>query len=258
MLQSMMRISIAMIFVTSCKMYKQDLMFQLDDNFTESDLSVAVQEAEKNYIIQKNDYLRLDVFTNGGERIIDPNFELIQQGGGAANQRNQQREFQYLVQENGTVKLPIIGVVNLDGMTIIEAESKLEQLYNQYYKGTFVKLQFTNKRVVILGATGGQVIPLPNENTSLLEALALSGGLPANGRAQNIMLIRGEYKNQEIYRINLSKVSTMKESLLTLKPGDVIYIEPWKRPVREGLRDVSPFLSVISSLLTLYLVIQNI
>ncbi|MEQ8809740.1 MAG: hypothetical protein RIE59_11780, partial [Imperialibacter sp.] len=69
---------LALLILSSCKLYKQDIMFKMDDKFTESDLAQAVSLAEKNYHVKKDDYLRLDVFTNGGERIVDPNFELRQ------------------------------------------------------------------------------------------------------------------------------------------------------------------------------------
>ena len=32
-------------------------------------------ETENNYQIQKNDFLKLEVFTNNGERIIDPDLK---------------------------------------------------------------------------------------------------------------------------------------------------------------------------------------
>jgi polysaccharide export outer membrane protein len=259
LIRSTLSFCVLLLFFTSCKMYKQDLMFQLDSDFSENDLTQAVIKAEKNYVIQKNDYLRIDVFTNGGERIIDPNFELVQQGGGNfMNQQNGQRNFQYLLQEDGMVKLPILGVVPLEGLTIFEAEAKLEQLFNQYYKGTFVKLQFVNKRVIVLGANGGQVIPLSNEKMSLLEIIAISGGINGNAKAQNVRLIRGPYSNPEVFQIDLSNVSSIKTGLTAVEPGDVIYIEPWKRPVQQSLRDASPIISIISSVLTLYLVIQNL
>ncbi len=233
-------------------------MFQLDEDFGESDLAISVIEAERNYVIQTNDFLRLDVFTNEGERIIDPNFELMQGAGINAINLQNQRSFQYLVQMDGTAKVPVLGSVYLEGLTIFEAEAKLETLFDEYYKGSFVKLQFQNKRVIVLGANGGQVIPLQNENTSLFEVIAISGGIPSSGKAHNIRLIRGNYDNPEVYLIDLGHVSSMKSSITTLQPGDIIYIEPWKRPVLQGLKDVSPFIGLFSSVLSLYFVLTNI
>lgn len=232
-------------------------MFQLDEDFSEADLNQVVAVVQDNYLIKPNDWLQIDVFTNGGERIIDPNFELMRDLPQQAMQN--QQEFQYLVQFDGKVKLPLLGLVHLEGLTIQEAETKLEKLYNSPYKDTFVKLRYSNKRAIVLGATGGQVIPLINENVSIIEVIALAGGMPPDGKAYNIRLIRGVGTgNMEIYVLDLSKVSRMKEGLQLAQENDIIYIEPWKRPVNQALRDASPILSVISSILTVILVIQNL
>ncbi|MEQ9101249.1 MAG: polysaccharide biosynthesis/export family protein [Imperialibacter sp.] len=242
--------------MSSCKLYKQDIMFKMDDKFTESDLAQAVSLAEKNYHIKKDDYLRLDVFTNGGERIVDPNFELRQ---GMTNQNMQNtRQFVYLVRQDGLVKLPMIGDVDILGLTIYEAEQKLQALYSEHYIEPYVVLRYENRRVIVLGANGGQVIPLVNENTSLIEVIALSGGINQGAKSQSVRLIRGNLNNPEVYVIDLSTVSGMRSSIVRLEPGDIVYIDPWRRVWIESLRDVSPVLSLVSSVITLVLVINSI
>lgn len=231
-------------------------MFKMDDKFTESDLTQAVSLAEKNYQIKKDDYLRLDVFTNGGERIVDPNFELRQ---GMTNQNMQNtRQFVYLVRQDGLVKLPMVGDVDILGMTIYEAEQKLQALYSEHYIDPYVVLRYENRRVIVLGANGGQVIPLVNENTSLIEVIALSGGINQGAKSQTVRLIRGNLNNPEVYVIDLSTVSGMRSSIVRLEPGDIVYIDPWRRVWIESLRDVSPVLSLVSSVVTLVLVINSI
>lgn len=233
-------------------------MFKLDDKFTEGDLSTAVALAERNYQIQRNDLLRMDVFTNKGERIIDPNFELRQ---GMNNQNlNQQggQQFLYLVRQDGLVKFPMLGDVDITGLTIYEAEQKLQELYSEHYIDPFVVLRYENRRVIVLGANGGQVIPLVNENTSLIEAIALSGGINQGAKSQTVRLIRGNLNKPEVYQIDLSTISGMKASIVRLEPGDIIYIDPWRRVWLESLRDVSPVLSLISSVITLTLVIRSL
>lgn len=231
-------------------------MFKLDDNFTEQDLTSAVRQAEKNYLIQVDDMLSLDVFTNDGERIVDPNNELQQNVQGLKNRPT----FNYLVKTDGTAKFPIVGQIKVDSLTLDQAELMLQKKYDEFYKQSFVKLQFSNKRVVVLGATptGGQIIPLTNENVSLVEVLAIAGGLDMGSKSQNIKVIRGKLSNPEIYQINLSTVSGMKQSMLDIEPGDIIYIEPWRRPFIEGTKDVAPLLSLLSSTLALILVLQNL
>lgn len=249
-------ICLAILLLVSCKAYKQDILFRLDENFTSGDLNNAIEEAESNYRLQPDDRLQLEVFTNEGERLIDPNFELSQQQN---NQMAQNRtRYEYLIQSDGLAKFPMIGKKKLTGLTIDEAEKILEQDYNEHYVETFVKLGIINRRVIVLGANGGQVIPIQNENTSLVEVLALYGGLNLGAKAHNIKLIRGELSSPEIYQIDLATINGMKSSIVAVESGDVIYVEPWRRPWLESLRDVSPILGLTSSVLTLIVVVQNL
>ncbi|MEQ8712817.1 MAG: polysaccharide biosynthesis/export family protein [Cyclobacteriaceae bacterium] len=251
-----------LVCASSCKMYYQDILFQLDDDFTEEDLNERVFLMERNYLIKPNDLLILDVFTNDGERIIDPNNELGQGQGGQQNRMNQNQNGQninsYLVQNNGEIKVPVVGMVNVEGKTLIDAESQLQELFNVYYKDSYVRLSFSNKRVFVLGANGGQVIPIQNENTTLLEVLTLYGGFDFGSKANNIKVIRGDYTNPEVFEVDLTSISAMKMSIVSINPGDVIYVEPWRRPVYQSIRDISPILSLISSVIALTFVFTSL
>ncbi len=238
--------------LSSCKAYKQDIMFKLDDNFTEEDLAKATDAAETNYILKPNDALLLDVFTNSGERLIDPNLEMVITPG--QQQQLYKDNFQYIIQTNGMVTFPIVGDMQIAGLTMFEAEKVIAEKFNKVYKDSFVKIRMTNRRVFVLGAPGGRVVPLENENTTLIEVLASSEGLDLGAKAQNIKVIRGT----DVYRINLATISGMRETNMSVEPGDVVYVEPWRRPWLETLRDVSPALSIVSSVLTLIVVVQNL
>lgn len=245
--------------LASCKGYKQDIMFKLDDNFSEADLAAAVVSAERNYVIQINDQLTTDVFTNKGERIIDPNNELMQ-GTNMRNNTQMEEEMSYLVKIDGTAKFPIIGQVKVDSLTIDQAELLLQKLYDQYYKDSFVKLEYLNKRVVLFGAgmQFGQIIPLRDENLSLVEIIALGGGIEMGAKAQNIKLIRGSLNEPIVYQVDLTTIDGMKKSMLEVQPGDIIYIEPWRRPWLEAIKDITPVVSILTSTLALILVLQNL
>jgi polysaccharide biosynthesis/export protein len=245
---------ILLVILSSCKVYKQDIMFRLDDDFTESDLSKATSVIESNYSLQVNDALLLDVFTNEGERLIDPNFEMGIAGASGQQQQQYRDRFQYTIQADGVVTFPVVGDVSLEGLTLYEAERELSSKFDSIYKDSFVKLRVVNRRVFVLGAPGGRVIPLSNENTSLIEVLASAEGLKLGAKAQNIKLIRGDL----VYQINLGTIAGMKETNMNVQPGDVIYIEPWRRPWLEVLRDASPALSAFSSILTLIVIVQRL
>lgn len=220
-------------------------MFQLPEG---TQLKQQIDIAEKNYVIQKYDYLELEMFTNKGERIIDP---LSPSPTSTNSGTAVVTKPTYLVDANGVTKFPMIDEVKLEGLTIREAEKVLEETYSKYYEDAYAVLHYNNKRVIVLGATGGQVIPLTNENVKLVEVLALAQGLNNDAKAQNIRVMRGD----QVFVADLSTFDGYVKNNIPIQSGDIVYVEPVRRPLTESLRDYGPILTIITTLTTLAVVI---
>lgn len=229
----------------SCGSYRQNIMFNIPEGYA---LDQQVEQVEKNYRIQKNDYLELKVYTNKGERIIDPNFEAFKEN--AAQGISTKTEVMYLVDINGVVKFPMLGELKVENLTIRQAEEILQKEYTKYYQEPFVILKYTNKRVIVLGAPGGQVLPLLNENIRLTEVLAMARGIDNNAKAHNIRVLR----DKQVFRIDLSTIQGYLNDNMIILPGDIVYIEPVRRPLLEGLKDYLSIVGIATSLTTLILV----
>lgn len=221
-------------------------MFKIDDPTV---VQQQVAAAEKNYVVQPNDLLQLEVYTNSGERIIDPDLQLTKDIG---TQNLAARTVPaYLVNVEGIAKFPMVGEIKIDGLKIREAEEVLQKEYARYYQGAFAILKYVNKRVIVLGAPGGQVIPLVNENMHLVEVLALAKGINNDGKAQNIRVLRKD----KVFLVDLSTYDGYLKNNLAIEPGDVVYVEPVRRPFFEGVRDYGVLVSLATSISTLVLVI---
>lgn len=234
--------------LASCSSYKQNIMFRATDSQA---VKSATTAAEKNYTIQKNDLLQLEVYTNQGERLIDPESFLEKERPDVASSGTPQT---YLVEMEGKTKFPLVGEVKLEGLTIRQAESILQKEYAKFYQEPYVILKYTNKRVTVLGASGGQVIPLTNENVRLTEVLALAKGISNDAKAYNIRVMRGD----TLFIADLSTFEAYTKNNLIIEPGDIIYVEPIRRPFSEGLRDYGPLISIITSLSTLIIIITQL
>lgn len=235
------------VMLTSCASYRQNVMFKTDG----AGLRTEAAKAEANYAIRKGDVLDLRVFTNKGELIIDPNYSvtgtLTLPNNGALN--NPRNNVSFIVQEDGSVELPMVGSASLAGLTQSQADELLSRKYSEYYKEAFAVCRVLSRRVTVLGGMkGGEVVPLPYENMSVIEVIGLAGGLPQNSKAQNIRLIRGDLKNPQVQVMDLSTIEGMKAANLRVEPNDIIYIEPVRRGFRESLADVSPVISIVSVL----------
>jgi len=205
----------------------------------------TAKEVESNYTIQKNDLLQLEVYTNLGEKLVDPNLESFKNAQSSTQLNGTPPT--YLVDVNGIVKFPMIDTIKIEGLTLRQAEEILQQEYTKAYQQPFVKLKFANKRVVVLGAPGGQVIPLANENVRLTEILAMARGVGNDAKAHNIRVMRGD----QLFVADLSTFEKYKKNDLIMQPGDIVYVEPIRRPFVEGFRDYGPMISIVSSLATL-------
>jgi polysaccharide biosynthesis/export protein len=207
-------------------------------------------EAETNYTIQPNDFLTLELYTNLGEKIVDPNRESFKEGGAAVSESP---ALQYLVDINGVARFPLLDEVRVQGLTIKQAEAMLAAAYEKFYEQAYVVLHFNNKRVIVLGAPGGQVIPLSNENMRLTEILALAKGIDFEARANNIRVLRED----KVFVADLSTFEGYQNSNFVMKPGDIVYVEPVRRPFIEALRDYSPVITIITSIATLIFIISQ-
>lgn len=236
---------IALLF-SSCGWLNSSIMLKTGKNYQYSKNPDSTKNAD--YIISANDVIEFRIFSNDGFKLIDLT---------SLNQTN--RDYQmnnrmdFLVEFDGNVKLPILGRTKLMGLTVREAELMLEEKYASYYVKPFVLMSVQNKRVIIFPGNAGdaKVIPLLNNNTTLIEALALAGGISDDGKAKKVKLIRRINEKDEVYLIDLSRIEGIKQANLVLQANDIIYVEPRKKYASKVLAEVAPIVSLLTSAIIL-------
>ncbi|MBD0403121.1 polysaccharide biosynthesis/export family protein [Flammeovirga sp. EKP202] len=289
-----------LISLSSCSI-KKSILFKTDTSINEEVFLDAQQSALHNYVINVDDKIAMSVFTNNGEAIVDPNGDYLQPdqiskkndsggnlgGGNNGNmlenpnsvfnmniRQNGDEPKNYLVQSDSLVVLPLIGPVNLVGLTLDEANKVLAKKYSEFYLDPYVVTNYINKKVIVMGATGANIIPLRSEHMTLLDVISqatLSGQNNSNGNgipvqndimATNIRMIRPDpvygLNKPAVQLIDLSTIQGMAKANLHVMPNDVIYIEPRRKSDTRNLQDVTLMVSVISSVVSLYLLIQQI
>lgn len=258
MRKQILLLSFFAFFLTSCQL-NPSIMFKVP-----KDYQYANEQTIGNieYRITPNDIIGFSVYTNDGFKLIDLTTSATSISAPMSNMNggNNANQTQFLVEPDGQVKLPIIGKVKISGMTVREAEKYLETQYATFYNKPFVMLRVTNRRVMVFSGTGGQggVVTLDNENTHLIEALALAGGITNTGKAYKIKLIRGDLRNPKVMLIDLSTIEGLKQSNLMLQANDIIYVEPVPRASQEVLQQLTPIIGVITSLALLYQISQSL
>jgi polysaccharide export outer membrane protein len=134
----------------------------------------------------------------------------------------------YLVDENGNISFVKIGVLHVEGMTRKELKDTLEKNLIPYLKDAVVSVGFLNRHVTMLGGISPQVLPMPGDNMTILDALAASGDIGEKGRIDNVLVIREKDNNKEFKRLNLTDNSIFYSPYFYLQPNDIVYVEPKK------------------------------
>ncbi len=274
---------LVVISSSGCGAYKSSILFKTDGNTDNAKFLAAMKDAEKNYIIKKFNYLGINIFTNKGEMLLDPNGELKftaeqlartqqnmsmamggglinggQVGGGVLGQtgsiQGSTTQFafpRYAVTEKGTIFMPVIGELKIEGLTIYQADSLITKAFSQHYKEVYAISKVLNRRVIILGALGNRIISIDNENMNIVEVISMAGNLGIAARADNIRLIRNVMTKPEIQILNLTTWEGLKAANLRVEPDDIIYIEPRRRIYRqETLQDIAAVFNTVGGLLS--------
>ncbi len=248
-----------LLMLQSCGI-NSSLMLKTPKDYQYSEMDIdSANASNEEMVIDINHIIKFQFFVNNGQKVLD----IVTNGSttGTAQTLNATNSVTYTIQPDSLVKLPVIGDVNIVGMTIKDAQDYLEKLYSEYYIDPYILLTITNNRVIVFPGSGGeaQVIYLKNNNTTLLEVIALGGGIAERGRAKHIKLIRKEESGErKVYLIDLSTIEGLQYTDLVVQNGDYIYIEPVPELGKELLKDIAPIFSLISSTAGIIFIISKL
>ena len=215
------------------------------------------------YRIAPNDQLSLVVYTNDGEKIFDiltgATFNQGTSGQNVGRLLTRANTITYLVRQTGVVALPIIGEINIAGLTLPEAQKMLQENYASHYIDPFVIIEVVNQRAIVFNGDAGTstVVDIDNYNTTLLEVIAKAGGIHARGKARKIRVMRQTPNGREVYLIDLSTMAGLYYADMIIQANDIIYIEPVTQYTREVLKEVAPVVSLISSAIVVVTVLTR-
>jgi len=240
-----------------------NLMLKTDKNYTFDSIPKNIQSE---YVISPNDQIQFKVFSNDGTRVVDISIgsEMTDGGGVGAGTSigfNNRTTLSFRVEMDSTMRIPVLDTVKIAGLTIPDAEKYLEKEFSEFYVDPYVQIQVVNKRVIVFPGNGANaaVIYLTNNNTTLMEALAMAGGVTERGRAARIKIIRkAPDGTRKMFMIDLSTaIDGLQYTDLLVQANDYIYVDPVPQYTREVIQEISPIVSLISSAVIIYTVVQR-
>ena len=211
--------------------------------------------------IQKNDQLWITV---GGSNPLDLAVLNSASGyvsggiGGGGGATGGGTSLGYLVEGDGTIKIPYFGKIHAEGLSRLELENLLTEKFKEYTKNPVVNVRFLNYNFTVIGEVNrpGRY-NMATERTTILEAVSLAGDISFLGKSYNVMVIREENGKRTFAKVNLLSKEIFKSPFFYIKTNDVIYVEPVKAKFISRL-GIPQYLSLIAVGLSLFLTIINL
>ena len=223
------------IMLTSCMSTKKVTYFQNLDNV---DLSktTGLYDAK----IMPKDILSITVHTLSPE---------------ASEAFNLKGTSGYLVDNDGNIDFPVVGTLNLGGMSTKEAEALIKSKVAPYMsvsENPIVQVRMSNYKYAMLGGINAPgVYTAPNEKISIVEAIARAGDLNLYGQRDKIFLIReNEHGQREYHQLNINDAEIFNSPYYYLQQNDIVYVEPKKVVARNAFftSSTSMWLSIFGML----------
>ena len=217
---------------------------------------------EEGILVQPKDMISIVVSSRNPELSAMFNLTNVsyQAGGETSTTGSYNRILGYSVDNNGNIDFPIVGKINVSGLTRWQVADKVKEelVSRNLLKDPVISVEFLNFKISVLGEVAHPgTYTVTGDKITLLEALSLAGDLTIYGRRDRVSVIREINGKRTVYINDLRSMDLFTSPSYYLKQNDVVLVEPNK--VRAGqstinensLKSTSFWMSVGSFLVTI-------
>jgi polysaccharide export outer membrane protein len=141
--------------------------------------------------------------------------------------KDQQLSQSVQVRPDGKVTLPLIGDIDAAGMTPIELRDRITQQLKEYVTNptvTVIVVEATAATAYVMGEVNKPGAVALQAPLTVLQALALAGGLRDFADAKNIRILRRSPRGVETIPFNYKDAVKSARAPLYLRPGDTVVV----------------------------------
>lgn len=193
-------------------------------------------------VIQPKDMISIVVSSRNPELSTMFNLPVVsyQAGSEIVTSAAQQRLMGYVVDNDGYIDFPVLGEINVGGMTRWELSEYIKNtlLEKGYLNDAVVTVEFMNFKVSVLGEVNKPgTYTIEGDKVTVLQALSLAGDLTIFGKRNNVTVIREMDGERIFYNVDLCSVDMFKSPAYNLLQNDIVYVEPSEIKARQSTLD---------------------
>lgn len=145
----------------------------------------------------------------------------------------------YTVDSYGFIDFPVLGKINVLGLTRAETSEYIKQLLieSRQIKDPVVTVEFMNLGFSVLGEVSrpGRY-RIDRDEFTIFDAISLAGDLTINGERQNVTVVRDSGTDKEkVFTMDLTQSYQVYSSpAYYIQQGDLVYVVPNEKRQRES------------------------
>jgi polysaccharide export outer membrane protein len=245
---------IPLVLVTllfSCASRKDVVYYQNIDNMQEQQ-KISSYETR----IQPDDLLMIIVSAEDPEIAMPFNLRSVSMVAPARQDLvlSQQTMQLYLVDASGAIEFPVLGKLQISGLTRSEVLGMIKKRIAVYIKDPIINLRIMNFKVSVQGeVTAPGTYTVDSERITLIEALSKARDLTIYGKRNNILIIREIDGIKSYNRVDITKTDFINSPFYYLAQNDVVYVEPNQNKINGAAigANTGVIISITSILITL-------
>ena len=251
------------LVLTGCSSYQKSLYLQNDAVINQS-----TQGQLYDFRIMPKDLLTIVVSTTDPAASA-PFYRKLGQdknnGGNSTMGMQNANLLGYLVDNNGEIDFPVLGKIQVTGLTTRECEALLREKLKPYLKETpLVTVSSSNYKFSVLGEVNAPgTYTVQDEKVTIFEAIAQAGDMTLFSIRDDVQLLREDSEGRrQVIHLNLNDANITQSPYFYLQQNDVIYVKPTKAKVRTNTFNSNAsmwitILSVLTSVTSLVLALTK-
>ena len=224
-------------FISSCTTTR-------DTNFLQNIPKDYQQVSEPDYRVIAGDQLRIKIFSLYGT--LSEELGAFAEGG-VLN-----------VRQDGTIKIPYLGRVYVEDLTLFEIGTLLTEKFGAMGEGVTATVSLNNMYISLLGEMGSSRIYMPKPIMSISEVMALASVPNLGGDREKVTILRQTKDGSVIKEFDIRSKDIVDSEFFYIQPNDVVYVAKSKKVFVGNATSLGGALGVVTGLIGLVIMLVRL
>lgn len=228
LIYTLVAVAVTTMAMTSCKTVENNLTYFQDLDAGDKLPDITLNADQYMSVVEPDDELLITVTARDNRVSAQYNLPAINPAKASSFGNSGQIQNQtYIVNTNGDIDFPVLGMVHVAGLTTEQIKDKLTSMISRDIVDPMVTVRLVNFTVNISGEVNNPgKYTVERERVTLLDALSMAGDLTPYGERTNVLLVREQDGKRTAHRLDLTSADLLSSPYFYVKQNDYIYVEP--------------------------------